>query len=196
MTVRIHTLPRVVQRRAAQRRAARLPVSLAACLGVSGLILAAGCSTAPPGAAGDSPAIGPLRAASATNFAPFAVPTTWNGLDNAQYTMSLKAVTGTRPREFHITVGSDMVFWLSCIGTGTAKVVSADMGLNWGVACGTGDDPSGIDFHPAGAVIGSKVKILVTAPAGSRWEIRIDVPVSAVATPGATPTATATSAAA
>jgi hypothetical protein len=165
---------------------------------VAGLILAAGCGTAPPGSAGDSPAIGPLRAASATNFAPFAVPTTWNGYNNTQYTMSLKAVTGARPREFHITVGSDMVFWLSCIGTGTAKVINAEMGLNWGVACGTGDDPSGIDFHPTGAVVGSKVKVLVTAPAGSRWEIRIDVPLSSVAKQGATssPTPTAPSAAA
>jgi hypothetical protein len=141
-----------------------------------------------------------LRSPSATNFAPFAVPTTWDGYNNAQYTMSLKAVSGSKPREFHVTVGSDMVFWLSCIGTGTARVSNAEMGLNWGVACGTGDDPSGIDVHPTGAVVGSKVKILVTAPAGSRWEIRIDVPVSAVAnqrpTPSHTPTPAATSAAA
>jgi hypothetical protein len=185
MTVRIHTPPRAAQPRAAQLRA-----SLAACLGVAGLVLVAGCSTAPAGAAGDSPAIGPVRAVSATNFAPFAVPTVWNGYNNTQYTTLLKAVTGTRPRKFHITVGSDMVFWLSCIGKGTAQVISADMGLNWGVACGTGDDPSGIDFNPKGAVVGSKVKILVTAPAGSRWEIRIDVPVSAVASSGATPSPT------
>jgi hypothetical protein len=159
---------------------------------VAGLVLVAGCGTAPAGAAGDSPAIGPVRAMSATNFAPFAVPAVWNGYNNAQYAVLLKAVTGARPREFHITVGSDMVFWLSCIGTGTARVISADMGLNWGVACGTGDDPSGIDFRPRGAVVGSKVKVLVTAPAGGRWEIRIDVPVSSLATTGATPTPTAT----
>jgi hypothetical protein len=187
MTVRIHTPPR-----AAQLRVSPVRASLAACLGVAGLVLVAGCGTAPAGAAGDSPAIGPVRAMSATNFAPFAVPTVWNGYNNTQYTVVLKAVTGARPREFHITVGSDMVFWLSCIGTGTARVISAEMGLNWGVACGTGDDPSGIDFRPRGAVVGSKVKALVTAPAGGRWEIRIDVPVSSLAATGATPAPTAT----
>jgi hypothetical protein len=200
MTVRIRTPPRAAQPRAAQPRVSGPRVSkprasLAACLGVAGLVLVAGCGTAPAGAAGDSPAIGPVRAMSATNFAPFAVPTVWDGYNNVQYTMVLKAVTGARPREFHITVGSDMMFWLSCIGTGTAMVISEDMGLNWGVACGTGDDPSGIDFRPRGAVVGSKVKVLVTAPPGARWEIRIDAPVSSLAASGAAPTTTATASA-
>ena len=190
MTVRIHTLPPVA------KPCAR--ASLAACLGVAGLVLVAGCGTAPPGAAGNSPAIGPLRAVAATNFAPFAVPTAWNGNNNTVYKTLLKAVTGLKPREFHITVGSDMVFWLSCLGKGTARVSNAEMGLNWSVACGTGDDPSAVDFSPTGAVVGSKVKLLVTATPGARWEIRIDVPASALAsleptpTPAPTPTPVAT----
>jgi hypothetical protein len=156
--------------------------ALGACLGLSGLALAAGCGAAPAGATADSAAIGPVRTgAGAQNFAPFPVPASWNGEDDVVYHMVVKAKSGTVPRKFGITVKPSVVFWLNCIGTGTAQLTSPAISLKWGIPCGSGDDPAGITFRPARAIQGKSVKILVTAPAGSRWEIRIDEPAPAAA---------------
>jgi hypothetical protein len=159
-----------------------LRTSLTACLGLAGLALAAGCSAAPAGATSDSPAIGPVRTgAAAENFAPFPMATKWNGLDNVDYVMVVKAKTGTKPREFGITASSSMVFWLSCIGTGTARLTSPAINLKWGVPCGNGADPQGLTYRPPQATVGKEIKVLVTAPAGGRWEIRIDEPAAKTA---------------
>jgi hypothetical protein len=148
-------------------------------LGLSGLVLAAGCSVAPPGATSDSPAIGLVRTgAAAKNFAPFPVATRWNGLDNVDYVQVVKAKTGTKPREFGVTAKSSLVFWLSCIGTGTAHLTSPAINLKWGVPCGNGADPQGLTFRPPQAAQDKSVKVLVTASAGARWEVRIDAPES------------------
>jgi len=88
--------------------------------------------------------------------------------------MVVKAKTGTTPRKFSFTATSSVVFWLNCIGTGTARLTSPAMNVNWGVPCGTGADPAGITVTPPHAVRGALVKALVTSPPGTRWEIRID----------------------
>jgi hypothetical protein len=151
--------------------------SLIACLVLSGLVLAAGCSVAPAGATSNSPAIGPVRTgAAAKSFAPFPVATRWDGQDNVNYGVQVDAKTGTNPHQFAVTVEPSMVFWLSCIGTGTARLTSPAIGLKWGVACGNGLDPQGLTFRPPSSAQGKSVKVLVTAPAGARWEIRVDAP--------------------
>jgi hypothetical protein len=88
--------------------------------------------------------------------------------------MVLKAKTGTKPRKFSVTVTSSMVFWLGCIGTGTARIVSPPLRLNWGIPCGTGQDPAGIAYVPPKAAVGKTVKVEVTSPARTRWEFRVD----------------------
>ncbi|HEY6493062.1 MAG TPA: hypothetical protein VIZ43_07290 [Trebonia sp.] len=154
-----------------------LRTSLTACLGLSGLALAAGCSAAPAGATSNSAAIGPVRAAAAAkDFAPFPVATRWNGQGNVDYAVLVKAKSGTNPHEFGVIVRSSLVFWLSCIGSGTARLTSKAIDLNWGVACGNGDDPQGLTIRPPRSAVGKTVKVLVTAPAGGRWEIRVDQP--------------------
>ena len=146
-------------------------------LSLSGLALAAGCSVAPAGATSDSPAIGPVRTgAGAENFSPFPVAASWSGADMVVYHMVVKSKSGTKPREFGFTARASMVFWLNCIGTGTAHITSPAIDLKWGVPCGTGDDPAGLTFKPPRAAQGKLVKVLVTAPAGARWEVRIDEP--------------------
>jgi hypothetical protein len=154
-------------------RSAKIP--LAACLAASGLALAAGCSAAPAGAADDSPAIGPVKTgAAAAKFAPFPVPTKWAGAGGKDYTAAVKAKTGTTPRKFSLTAAPSLVFWLSCIGTGTARLTSPAISLNWGIPCGSGDDPSGITITPPRAAQGTSVKVEVTSPPNTRWEVRID----------------------
>jgi hypothetical protein len=152
----------------------------AACLGLSGLALAAGCGVAPAGATGNSPAIGPVRTgAGAGNFAPFPVPASWNGKDDVAYKTVVKSKAGTTPREFGLTARSSMVLWLNCTGTGSARLTSPAISLRWGIPCGSGADPQGLTFTPPHAAQGKPVKVLVTASAGSRWEIRIDEPAPA-----------------
>jgi hypothetical protein len=154
-----------------------LRIAMTASLALSGLALAAGCSVAPAGATANSPDIGPVRTgAGAENFAPFPVPALWNGQGDVVYTMALKSKSGTTPRKFGITVRPSLVFWLNCIGTGTARLTSPGIGLKWGIPCGNGADPQGITFTPPRAAQGKQAKVLVTASSGSRWEVRIDEP--------------------
>ena len=152
-----------------------LRTSLTVSLAVSGLALAAGCSVAPAGATVNSPAIGPVRSGTgAKNFPPFPVPTSWSGQDSVVYEMVVKAKTGTAPREFGVKTTSSMVFWLNCIGSGSAHLTSPAIGLKWGMRCGNGDDPAGLTFRVPRAAQGKKVIALVAVSAGSRWEVRID----------------------
>jgi hypothetical protein len=149
--------------------------SLAVCLCLAAVLLAAGCSAAPPGAMRNSAAVGPVqRHADVTDFPPFPVPDTYNGLGNNVYTMVQKAKTGTAPGGFHVTVKPSMVFWLNCIGKGTAQLSSPGISLNWSVPCGDGGTPAGITFTPKGSAVGHAAFVLVTATRQSKWEIRID----------------------
>jgi hypothetical protein len=158
----------------------RIPVTAGLALCALALALAAGCGVAPAGATVSSPAIGPVRTgAGAQNFAPFPVPALWNGQDDVAYVMTVKAKSGTTPRKFTVTVKPSLVFWLNCIGDGSARLTSPVIGLKWGIPCGNGADPEGLTFAPPPAAQGKPVKVLVTASAGGRWEVRVDEPAPA-----------------
>jgi len=149
--------------------------SLAACLSLAAVLLVAGCSAAPPGATRDSSAVGPVqRHKGTTDFAPFQVPATYNGLGNNVYTQVDKATTGTAPGGFHVTVKPSMAFWLNCIGRGTALLSSPGIDLSWSVPCGNGGSPAGITFRPKGSAVGHVAFVVVTTTRGSKWEVRID----------------------
>jgi hypothetical protein len=90
--------------------------------------------------------------------------------------MAVKSKSGTTPRKFGFTVRPSLVFWLNCIGTGTARLTSPGISLKWGVPCGNGADPQGLTFTPPRAAQGKPAKVLVTASSGSRWALRIDEP--------------------
>jgi len=157
-----------------------LRIPMTAALGLSGLALAAGCGVAPAGATANSPAIGPVRTGEAAkNFPPFPVPAVWNGQNDMPYQMVVKSKAGTAPRKFGFTARQSMVFWLNCIGTGSARLASPAIGLAWGIPCGNGADPAGITLTPPRAALGKPLKVLVTASAGSRWEVRVDEPAPA-----------------
>jgi hypothetical protein len=150
--------------------------SLAACLCLAAMLLAAGCSAAPPGATHNSPAVGPVPKPHETtpNFPPFPVPATYNGLGNNVYTLVQKAKTGTAPGGFHFTVKPSMVFWMNCIGRGTALLSSPGIGLKWSIPCNDGGSPGGITFRPKDSAVGHVAFMLVTTTRGSKWEVRID----------------------
>jgi hypothetical protein len=153
--------------------------SLAACLGLAAALLVVGCVAAPPGADYNSSAVGPVPShytatAAPTDFASFPQPNTYNGLGNSVYTQVQKPKTGTAPGGFHFTVKTSMVFWLNCIGRGTAQLSSPGIGLKWSVPCGDGGSPTGLTFRPKGSAVGHVAFVLVTATRGSKWEVRID----------------------
>ena len=150
--------------------------SLAACLCLAAVLLAAGCSAAPPDATRNSPAVGPVPKHHETTpqFPPFPVPAVYNGLDNNVYTMVHKATTGTAPGGFHVTVKLDMVFWLNCIGKGTATLSSPGIGLKWSIPCNGGSSPGGINFRPKASAVGHMAFVLVATTRQSKWEVRID----------------------
>ena len=47
-----------------------------------------------------------------------------------------------------IAAGPDLVLWLGRLGTGSAKLTSAPLGLSWSVQCGSRVDPQSITFSP------------------------------------------------
>jgi hypothetical protein len=149
--------------------------SLAACLCLAAVLLAAGCSAAPPDAVYHSSVIGPVeRHGDVTDFAPFQVPATYNGLGNSVYTQVQKATTGTALGGFHVTVKPSMVFWLNCIGRGTAQLSSPGISLRWSVPCDDGSSPKSINFRAKASAVGHVAFVLVTSTRGSKWEVRID----------------------
>ena len=157
-------------------------------LAAAGLLVTAGCSVAPPGAAGTSPAIGPAHAdAAVKDFGAFPIPAGWNGKVFRFYEALVKAKVSKKRHNFRIIARADLVFWLSCIGTGTAQFTSPALRFHWSVPCGNGADPAAVNFRPRAAAVGHAVDALVTASPGARWEARIDVP----ARPGVTPAAAA-----
>jgi hypothetical protein len=180
------------QRREQQRRWGHGPrrrrligVGLAVAAVTAGV---AGCSVAPPDAVGTSQAIGPVRAGAAMkDFGAFPIPAKWNGKDFRFYEALVKAKVSKKRHNFRIITQADMVFWLSCIGTGTAQFTSPALRFHWSVPCGDGADPAAVNFSPRAAAVGHAVDVLVTASPGARWEARIDVP----ARPGVTAAAAA-----
>lgn len=150
--------------------------SLAAGLSLAAVLLAAGCSAAPPDATRNSPAVGPVAKPQETarNFPVFPVPQVYNGLANNVYTQVQKPQTGTAPGGFHVTVKLNMVFWLNCIGKGTATLSSPGIGLKWTVPCNDGSSPGGMNFRPKASAVGHVAFVLVSATRQSKWEIRID----------------------
>lgn len=149
----------------------------AACLGAAAALLVAGCSAAPAGAATGSPAVGQTGAATPSDFPPFQVPATWSGYKNTAYRQIQKAATGKKPRNLHITAGPDLVFWLGCLGAGSATLKSKSLGLHWSIRCGTRFDPQSVNFSPTTAITaGRAVLVLVSATPGARWEVRVDAP--------------------
>jgi hypothetical protein len=148
--------------------------SLALCLCLAAVLLAAGCSVAPKGATYNSSAVGPTRQPGSTAFAPFPVPRVYNGVNNSVYRQVQKPKTGSAPGGFHFTVQPSMVFWLNCIGKGTAQVSGPGIGLTWSVPCGNGTSPGGITFRPKASAVGHLAFVLVSASRESRWEFRID----------------------
>ncbi len=148
--------------------------SLVLSLIAAGLVLAAGCSAAPPGA-DSSPVVGPARTgAQATKFPQFPQPTRWNGLGNNVYVTVVNAKTGTAKHEFHLTAQSGLVFWLSCLGAGKVRLANGAIDLKWEIPCGSGDDPVAITVDPKASVVGHIINVLVTVTKGARWEVRID----------------------
>jgi hypothetical protein len=166
------------------RRKPPSPRVLGACLGAAGLALVAGCAAAPPGATNDSPAVGPVRTGTSLDqFVPFPVPQIWAGEYNVNYQMIVKPRTGTKLGGLRFIVRDSDVFWLNCIGAGTAQIASPAIGLKWSVACGNGDSPAGITFTPKSSAVGHGAQVYISVTAGSRWETRID----GTATPGVAP---------
>jgi hypothetical protein len=149
------------------------PVALTVALAA---LLTSGCGAATPGPA--DYAGGPVSDPP-THLSAFPIAGTYvGGVNSIQYSNITPVTTGTGPRNFTITVPSSLVLWLGCAGTaGSATMTSVDIGLNWSVACGTSGDPQGVEFQ-ARQGVGQTVKILVTAPEDTRWEVRIDAPVA------------------
>ena len=81
--------------------------------------------------------------------------------------------TGESSRAFGFKDPSERLV-IGCIGTGTARLVSAPLSLNWDVPCGSSADPTGLTFTPPAAALGTSVKVLVTSPAHTRWVFRVD----------------------
>jgi hypothetical protein len=148
--------------------------SLAACLCLAAVLLASGCSAAPPGATRRSSVVGPVQHGTTPQFEVFPQPDTYTGLGNSVYTMVQKPQTGTQPGGFHFTVKTSMVFWLNCIGKGAATLSSPGIGLKWSVPCTDGTSPGGITFSPKASAVGHRAFAVVTATRASKWEVRID----------------------
>jgi hypothetical protein len=153
--------------------------ALAACLCLTAVLPAAGCSAAPPGAVYNSSVVGPAprhytATTAPTDFASFPQPATYNGLGNSVYTQVQKPATGTKPGGFHVTVKPSMVFWLNCIGKGAATLSSPGIDLKWSVPCGDGTSPAGITFRPKASAVGHVAFVVASATRDSKWEVRID----------------------
>jgi hypothetical protein len=152
-------------------------LAAAGSLGLTAPLLLAGCAAAPAGAADDSPAIGPTSATSPSVFPSFQVPAKWTGYRGTVYREIQQPVSGKKPGRLHVAAGPDLVFWLACLGSGSATLKSPGLGLNWSVNCGTRLDPQSVNFSPTTAITaGRKVLVLVSATPGARWEVRVDAP--------------------
>ena len=150
---------------------------LGATAAAAGVVLAAGCSAAPATALRGSVAVGPIRVGAVKDsFAPFPQPEVYNGLNNKVFWQVQKPKTGAGTRSFRITLASQMVFWLNCIGKTTAKaqINSPGIGLKYDIFCGDGISPGGITFAPKASDVGHSDVYTVTVTTGAKWEIRVD----------------------
>jgi hypothetical protein len=159
------------------RRAVPAAGTVAAVATVSGLLglagLTAGCGT------DTNPAADPAAPSSqATNrFDPFPEPSTWNLSVGPTYSAILGPLSGGGTKKtFTVTGEPELVFWLGCLGTGTARLSSPDMTLDWIVQCGVNREPGGIIVNPTHAPVGKKITVDLTIPAGDQWSLRIDAP--------------------
>ena len=148
--------------------------SLAACLCLAAVLLAAGCSAAPPGATRNSPAVGPVqRAQDATNFA--AVP----GARDVQrprqqrvhaWCRRRRRGTSTRRVPLHGQARHGVLAELHRHGHRPRSPArrSASSGAS---PAATGTTRRASPSSPRAAAQGkSESKVLVTAAAGARWE--------------------------
>jgi hypothetical protein len=166
-------------------RSTQRPAGLAGLVGLVGLLavvalvgLTAGCGTDTALSADPSAHSGQA----AKQFDAFPEPKTWNGMVGPTYAAILGPLSGGQTKKtFTITGHSNLVFWVGCLGTGTARLSSPDMTLDWKVACGVNREPAGIDVDPTHAPVGKKVTVRLTIPAGDTWSLRIDAPVTPVA---------------
>ena len=151
-------------------------VGLAGVAGLAGLAgLTAGCGTDTAIAADPSAHSGQA----ADQFDPFPEPKTWNLTVGPTYSAILGPLSGDGTKHaFTIAGHSSLVFWLGCLGTGNARLTSPDMTLDWTVECGVDREPAGIDVDPTHAPVGRKVTVDLSIPAGARWSLRIDAPVT------------------
>jgi hypothetical protein len=155
-------------------------VAVAGLVGVAGLTAGCGTDTNPaadPSVHSDQPL---------NKFDPFPEPKTWNLSVGPAYTAIFGPLSGktsgsgTKKKTFTITGQPDLVFWLGCLGTGTARLSSPDMTLDWTVPCGVNRTPGGINVNPTHAPAGKKVTVVLTVTAGSSWSLRIDALATAV----------------
>jgi hypothetical protein len=164
------------------RRSRAAPAPAARTAAVAGLAvlavlagLVAGCGTDTNIAADPSAHSGQA----ADQFDAFPEPATWNLTVGPTYTAILGPLSGTeRKKTFTITGRPNLVFWLGCLGTGTARLSSPDMTLDWRVQCGVNREPAAINVDPTHARPGKMVEVRLTVPAGDRWSFRVDAPVT------------------
>ena len=164
-----------LNRRAVPAGTVATVVTVAGLLGLAGLT--AGCGTDTNPAADPSAHTGQA----ADKFDPFPEPRRWNLTVGPSYAAILGPLSGegTKQKTFTITGQKNLVFWLGCLGTGTARRSSPDMTLDWTVQCGVNREPAGINVNPTHAPVGLKATVHLTVPAGDRWSLRIDAPVPA-----------------
>jgi hypothetical protein len=161
------------------RRAAPAASTVTAAVTIAGLAglgcLTAGCGSDTNIAADPSAHSGQ----SVNQFDAFPEPKTWNLTVGPTYSAILGPLSGGGTKQtFTVTGQSDLVFWLGCLGSGTARLTSPDMTLDWTVECGVDRDPAGINVDPTHAPVGKKVTVDLSIPAGARWSLRIDAPVT------------------
>jgi hypothetical protein len=127
------------------------------------LALAAGC--AGPGS----------RQATSTPTVRFGdFPTSGEADGKTVYKPVLGTVKGTGSRTFTIQPRTGMMFWVGCIGAGMVELDSSDIQLGNGWACDKTGNGSGWEIDPTHAAAGRKVIVHLTAPAETRWALRVD----------------------
>jgi hypothetical protein len=136
--------------------------SLSCCL-VALLSLAAGCADPGSSQATSTPTV---------RFGDFPAGGVADG--KTIYKPVLGTVEGTGSRTFAIAPRTGMMFWVSCIGTGMVELDSRDIQLNNDWACDKTGNISAWQIDPTRAAAGRKVTFHLTAPAETRWALRVD----------------------
>ena len=137
--------------------------SLSGCLVAALLALATGCAAAANTQTASMPA---------ARFGSFPGPGEADG--KTVYNALLSVVEGTGARSFAVPARTGMMIWGGCIGTGMVWLDSPDIQLGVGWHCDKTGRGSGWEINPTHATAGRKVTIHLTAPAKTRWAMRID----------------------